>query len=148
MVLCGRWDIMYRSYCIENNLRVDQISLQKYTDAVILDLNEQISLHPNLKFYIVGCSFVPNKTAVIWSKVNLNESYLKKIINTDLFKSTSDFEETYTTGINTKLIEFCKNKNNVIFIDRNAPLKEINSKYRIYRNNKGIFEDQIGRAHV
>ena len=143
VVLCGRWDIMYRSYCIENNLRVDQISLQKYTDAVILDLNEQISLHPNLKFYIVGCSFVPNKTAVIWSKVNLNESYLKKIINTDLFKSTSDFEETYTTGINTKLIEFCKNKNNVIFIYRIAPLKEINSKYRIYRNNKGIFEDPL-----
>lgn len=77
VVLCGRWDILYRSYCTENNLQVNQTSLQKYTDAVISDLNEQISLHPNFKFYIVGCSFVPNKTAVIWSKVNTNSSFLK-----------------------------------------------------------------------
>ena len=143
VVLCGRWDILYRSYCTENNLQVNQNSLQMYTDAIISDLYEQISLHPNLKFYIVGCSFVPNKTAVIWSKVNLNESYLKKIINTDLFKITSDFEETYTTEINTKLIEFCKNKSNVIFIDRNTPLKENNTKYSLYKKNKGIFEDPL-----
>ena len=143
VVLCGRWDILYRSYCTENNLQVNQTSLQKYTDAVISDLSEQISLHPNLKFYIVGCSFVPNKTAVIWSKVNTNSSFLKNIINFDLFKITSDFEETYTTEINTKIIEFCKNQINVVFIDRNLPLKEGNNKYSLYKKNKGVFEDPL-----
>ena len=143
VVLCGRWDILYRSYCTENDLQVNQTSLQKYTDAVISDLNEQISLHPNLQFYIVGCSFVPNNTAVIWSKVNLNETSLKKIINTDLFKITSDFEEKYTTEINTKLIEFCENNSNLVFIDRNTPLKESNTKYNLYNKNIGIFEDPL-----
>ena len=143
VVLCGRWDILYRSYCTENNLQENQTSLQKYTDAVLADLNEQISLHPNLKFYIVGCSFVPNKTAVIWSKVNLNESFLEKIINTELFKRTVDFERNHTEILNRKLISYCKNSSNVEFIDRNIPLARAEAKYSLFKDNIGIFEDPL-----
>ena len=143
VVLCGRWDILYRSYCTENNLQLNQTSLQKYTDAVISDLNEQISLHPNLKFYIVGCSFVPNKTAVIWTKVNLSESFLEKFINLELFRRTVDFERNHTAIINSKLISYCKNSSNVEFIDRNIPLARDEAKYSLFKDNHGIFEDPL-----
>ena len=143
VVLCGRWDILYRSYCTENNLQLNQTSLQKYTDAVISDLNEQISLHPNLKFYIVGCSFVPNKTAVIWTKVNLSESILEKFINLELFRRTVDFERNHTAIINSKLISYCKNSSNVEFIDRNIPLARDEAKYSLFKDNTGIFEDPL-----
>ena len=143
VVLCGRWDILYRSYCTENNLQLNQTSLQKYTDAVISDLNEQISLHPNLKFYIVGCSFVPNKTAVIWTKVNLSESFLEKFINLELFRRTVDFERNHTAIINSKLISYCKNSSNVEFIDRNIPLARDEAKYSLFKDNTGIFEDPL-----
>ena len=143
VVLCGRWDILYRSYCTENNLQLNQTSLQKYTDAVISDLNEQISLHPNLKFYIVGCSFVPNKTAVIWTKVNLSESFLEKFINLELFRRTVDFERNHTAIINSKLISYCKNSSNVEFIDRNIPLARDEAKYSLFKDNNGIFEDPL-----
>ena len=143
VVLCGRWDILYRSYCTENNLQLNQTSLQKYTDAVISDLNEQISLHPNLKFYIVGCSFVPNKTAVIWTKVNLSESFLEKFINLELFRRTVDFERNHTAIINRKLISYCKNSSNVEFIDRNIPLARDEAKYSLFKDNTGIFEDPL-----
>ena len=143
VVLCGRWDILYRSYCTENNLQLNQTSLQKYTDAVISDLNEQISLHPNLKFYIVGCSFVPNKTAVIWTKVNLSESFLEKFINLELFRRTVDFERNHTAIINNKLISYCKNSSNVEFIDRNIPLARDEAKYSLFKDNTGIFEDPL-----
>lgn len=143
VVLCGRWDILYRSYCTENNLQLNQTSLQKYTDAVISDLNEQISLHPNLKFYIVGCSFVPNKTAVIWTKVNLSESFLEKFINLELFRRTVDFERNHTAIINSKLISYCKNYSNVEFIDRKIPLARDEAKYSLFKDNTGIFEDPL-----
>ena len=143
VVLCGRWDILYRSYCTENNLQLNQTSLQKYTDAVISDLNEQISLHPNLKFYIVGCSFEPNKTAVIWTKVNLSESFLEKFINLELFRRTVDFERNHTAIINSKLISYCKNSSNVEFIDRNIPLARDEAKYSLFKDNTGIFEDPL-----
>ena len=143
VVLCGRWDILYRSYCTENNLQLNQTSLQKYTDEVISDLNEQISLHPNLKFYIVGCSFVPNKTAVIWTKVNLSESFLEKFINLELFRRTVDFERNHTAIINSKLISYCKNSSNVEFIDRNIPLARDEAKYSLFKDNTGIFEDPL-----
>ena len=143
VVLCGRWDILYRSYCTENNLQLNQTSLQKYTDAVISDLNEQISLHPNLKFYIVGCSFIPNKTAVIWTKVNLSESFLEKFINLELFRRTVDFERNHTAIINSKLISYCKNSSNVEFIDRNIPLARDEAKYSLFKDNTGIFEDPL-----
>ena len=143
VVLCGRWDILYRSYCSENSLQQNKESLQNYIDAVIADLDEQITIHPNLRFYIIGNSFVPNKTAVIWSKVNLNDTFLKYIINIDLFKVTGDFEEARTRELNTKLFRYSENKNNVVFIDRNSPLKDSDNKYTLYKKNKRIFEDPL-----
>ncbi|MDY5064862.1 MAG: hypothetical protein SPE82_09190, partial [Succinivibrio sp.] len=143
VVLCGRWDILYKSYCAENNIHQNKESLQNYTDAVIADLNEQIAIHPTLKFYIIGNSFVPNKTAVIWSKINFNKSILKEIIKIDMFKVTNDFEEPYTTIINKKLITYCSKNINVKYIDRNIPLKTGKYKYTLFKDNTGIFEDPL-----
>ena len=142
VILCGRWDILFKTYCEENNLNRDKRSFEKYSSAIARDLKEQMIIHRDLKFYIVGNSFVPNKTAVTWGKIDLNKSFLNKLLNTDSFVLSKDYENEYNNIINCRLKELDRDFNNVYYIDRNVPFKSKN-KYIIFKDDSRIFEDQI-----
>ena len=142
IVLCGRWEILYDAYCKDNNLPKDKATFNKYLSAVINDLKEQISLHPNLKFYIVGNSYNPNQTSIILTNIAISDSAIKHVINTKTAKLLKDYKDWKTDLINKKLEEFCNSTSNAIFIDRNVPLITKDG-FVLYKNNVAVFYDPM-----
>ena len=142
VVLCGRWEILYDAYCKDNNLPKDKATFNKYLGAVINDLKEQISLHPNLKFYIVGNSYNPNQTSIILTNIAISDSAIKHVINTKTAKLLKDYKDWKTDLINKKLEEFCNSTSNAIFIDRNVPLITKDG-FVLYKNNVAVFYDPM-----
>ena len=142
IVLCGRWEILYDAYCKDNNLPKDKATFNKYLSAVINDLKEQISLHPNLKFYIVGNSYNPNQTSIILTNIAISDSAIKHVINTKTAKLLKDYKDWKTDLINKKLEEFCNSTSNAIFIDRNVPLITKDG-FVLYKYNVAVFYDPM-----
>ena len=142
IVLCGRWEILYDAYCQDNNLPKDKTTFNKYLSAVINDLKEQISLHHNLKFYIVGNSYNPNQTSIILTNIAISDSAIKHVLNTKNAKLLKDYKDWKTDLTNKKLEEFCNSTSNAIFIDRNIPLITKDG-FVLYKNNVSVFNDPM-----
>ncbi|MGN0916241.1 MAG: acyltransferase family protein [Succinivibrio sp.] len=142
VVLCGRWEILYDAYRTDNNLPKNKESFDKYLAAVIDDLKEQIVLHKNLKFYLVGNSYNPNQTSIILTNVILSGSAIKHVINTNNALILKDYKDNKTDLINKKLKEFSDSMPNVSFIDRNVPLITKDG-FILHKDNVGIFYDPM-----
>lgn len=140
VVLCGRWEVMYKDYCEENNLPLDKNSFEKYTDDVIKDLGEQIHAHKNLKFYIVGNSYVPNQSAVILSHLATSDGLYNYVINRKKAKFLTNYKDWMSVLVNEKIKKFCDSVSNATFIDRNVPLIT-NKGFLVIKDNEVIFRD-------
>lgn len=141
VILAGRWDIQYDLYCAQMNVSRSEQVFHDYIDLVIHDLKEQISLHPNLKFYIVGLAMVTDKVHLNWSSLNLENSFLSRFVNVKQYHVSKDFYEENNNYVNSKLIRFADEFDNVTFIDRNKPVDKGNGLYSVFENGSPMFLD-------
>lgn len=135
VILSSRWDGYYTHYLMEENLRTNDKTYADYVNLVISDLNEEISKYPKLKFYIVNSGISTSHSIINCLKVNLKDSFLSHILNTDKCKVTKDFSEGNMDKMNEALEKFASSHDNVFIIDRNKPIAIGNGFYKTYSDN-------------
>ncbi len=142
VVITNHYLSYYGEYLKENNLERNAISFNIYVDAVLKDLNEQISLYPNLHFYICTDGISIPISAAEQSKVDLKGSWLNTIMRSGITNSI-DVVAYENNVIVDKFNEFAKNINNVFIINRLETFKDQNYQdlYKIIENNVNLFVD-------
>lgn len=139
VVLSNRWDVQYEKYCYEYKLKKSDSNFERYLEAVIHDLDEQISLHPKLKFYIISNAIMVDKTHTFFTSVDLTNSFLGKLFDKKKYETGVDSSEKLNRIVNSKLKEYSKNKANVKFIDRDAPIRNEDGTYSFTYDDKPLF---------
>lgn len=137
VILASRWDLYYTIYLIEKNLRTSDKTYSDYIKLILSDLDEEISMHPNLKFYIVNSGLATAHSIINCLRVNLKNSFLSNILNTNKCKVTKDYSKDYTDKMNIALKTFADNHENVVLIDRNIPISIGDGFYKTY-SDKGV----------
>ena len=135
VVLANRWDLYYTEYLLDSNLRNKDYNFPKYVKVLVEDITEQVKLHPELQFYIVGEGILVSSQVVNCLKIDLKESFLKNILNSDKCKSTKNFFDDKVNSINDTFIELTKNYKNIHFIERNKPLELNKGFYKTYSDD-------------
>ena len=113
-----------------------------YVDAIIKDFNEQISLYPNLHFYICSDGINIPVSIVEQSKIDLKDSILQTFMRTGI-TTTIDMYAYENSVILTKLKEYAKTKRNVYIINRLETFKDDScaNNYKIILDNKNLYID-------
>lgn len=137
VILSSRWDAYYSFYLMEEHLRTNDKTYSDYVNLIVSDLNEEISKYPNLKFYIVNNGISTSHSIINCLKVDLKNSFLSKILNTDKCKVTKDFSEGHMDKMNAALQKFADSHDNVVLIDRNIPISIGDGFYKTY-SDKGV----------
>lgn len=75
VVLANRWDLYYTEYLLDNNLRNKDYNFPKYVKVLVEDITEQVKLHPELQFYIVGEGILVSSQVVNCLKIDLKDSF-------------------------------------------------------------------------
>lgn len=132
VVLANRWDLYYTEYLLDNNLRNKDYNFPKYVKVLVEDITEQVKLHPELQFYIVGEGILVSSQVVNCLKIDLKDSFLKNILNSDKCKSTKNFFDDKVRSLNDTLKSLTKEYKNLHFIERNKPLELNNGFYKTY----------------
>lgn len=135
VVLANRWDLYYTEYLLDNNLRNKDYNFSKYVKVLVEDITEQVKLHPELQFYIVGEGILVSSQVVNCLKIDLKDSFLKNILNSDKCKSTKNFFDDKVRSLNDTLKSLTKEYKNLHFIERNKPLELNNGFYKTYSDN-------------
>lgn len=135
VVLANRWDLYYTEYLLDNNLRNKDYNFPKYVKVLVEDITEQVKLHPELQFYIVGEGILVSSQVVNCLKIDLKDSFLKNILNSDKCKSTKNFFDDKVRSLNDTLKSLTKEYKNLHFIERNKPLELNNGFYKTYSDN-------------
>lgn len=144
VIIANKWDVYIQQYAKDFNLENETFNLllDKYMDAMYSDLDEQVLIHPELNFYIVGQGIEIDKKTVDCSKINITKSFLKNIIDDKKCKITRAYNEITMPQINQKLKTYAKFRDNVFFIDRNKILEVGNHQYRTVDDNRNaLFSD-------
>lgn len=141
VILCNRWDIQYDNYISDRKLKNNNKIYMQYIHDVIKDLDEQIIIHPELNFYIIGVAINPNKRKINGSFVKLNNSILSKFLKTADDETSSDMNKIQNTITNKELTMYAASRDNVKFIDRNEPINNGNAKYKMIDNGHPLFSD-------
>ena len=139
VILSNRWDIQYGKYCYEYNLEKSDNTFNQYLGAVIKDVDEQISLHPNLNFYIISDAITVDKTHTNFASLDLANSILGKIFDKKKYKTSADNTEKLNKIVNNRLKEYSINKANVKFIDRDTPIRNADGTYFLTYDGKPLF---------
>lgn len=135
VVLANRWDLYYTEYLLDNNLRNKDYNFPKYVNVLVEDITEQVKQHPELQFYIVGEGILVSSQVVNCLKIDLKDSFLKNILNSDKCKSTKNFFDDKVRSLNDTLKSLTKEYKNLHFIERNKPLELNNGFYKTYSDN-------------
>ena len=135
VVLANRWDLYYTEYLLNNNLRNKDYNFPKYVKVLVEDITEQVKLHPELQFYIVGEGILVSSQVVNCLKIDLKDSFLKNILNSDKCKSTKNYFDDKVRSLNVTLKSLTKEYKNLHFIERNKPLELNNGFYKTYSDN-------------
>lgn len=137
VVLANRWDLYYTEYLLDNNLRNKDYNFPKYVKVLVDDLVEQVEKHPKLKFYIVGEGILVSSQVVDCLKIDLKDSFLKKLLNSEKCKSTKNHFDDKVNSLNDTFKLLTKKYPNLYFIERNKPIELSNGFYRTY-SDRGI----------
>ena len=142
VVITNHFLAYYGEYLKENNLKRNSDSIQLYVDAIIKDFNEQISLYPNLHFYICSDGINIPVSIVEQSKIDLKDSILQTFMRTGI-TTTIDMYAYENSVILTKLKEYAKTKRNVYIINRLETFKDDScaNNYKIILDNKNLYID-------
>ena len=141
VILCNRWDVQYDNYLASKKLKDSNEVYKQYLQDVIKDLDEQISLHKELHFYIVGVAINPLKSKISGSKLDLKNSLLKNLLNDFDNESTVDSNKKLNLITNSALKQYANKKINVTFIDRNIPIDNTDGTYNLKYQGYPIFSD-------
>ena len=135
VVLANRWDLYYTEYLLDNNLRNKDNNFPKYVKVLVEDITEQVKLHPELQFYIVGEGILVSSQVVNCLKIDLKDSFLKNILNSDKCKSTKNYFDDKVRSLNDTLKSLTKEYKNLHFIERNKPLELNKGFYKTYSDD-------------
>ena len=135
VVLANRWDLYYTDYLLDNNLRNKDYNFPKYVKVLVEDITEQVKLHPELQFYIVGEGILVSSQVINCLKIDLKDSFLKNILNSDKCKSTKNYFDDRVRALNDTLKSLTKEYKNLHSIERNKPLELNNGFYKTYSDN-------------
>lgn len=141
VILCNRWDVQYDNYLASKKLKDSNEVYKQYLQDVIKDLDEQISIHKELHFYIVGVAINPLKSKISGSKLDLKNSLLKNLLNDFDNESTVDSNKKLNLITNSALKQYANKKINVTFIDRNIPIDNTDGTYNLKYQGYPIFFD-------
>ena len=140
VILANNWHYAYIVYLNEKQLQNNRTSLNLFIKDLLLDFDEQMSLHPDLKFYIVGQGIYISKDKVVCVNATLRKSFLSYLMNVDECRLTGDYLDGDGDVINKALKEYADKRSNVKFIDRNIPLKK-GSLFMTFADNSPLFGD-------
>ena len=144
VILSSRWTTQYKNYLKEKNLLASDKTYSKYMDDIIKDIDEQIKKYPKLHFYIIGTAFCPGWEYINRTQLDLKDSLLEPLMSKKFYMISSDFNKKYNDYTNDRLQEYANSHNNVIYIDRNIPLKVGGGKYRMTDDHEiPLFYDPI-----
>lgn len=141
VLLSNNWYIYYQLYREENHLNHGTDAVKQYMSDLVKDLSEQVNLHKDLDFYIIGQGFYTTKNKVICSSADFSKSFLGYFISQESCEFSGDYLEGYGEIINKAFADFAKEHNNVHFINRNVPLKLNDTFYKIVDNKAPLFID-------
>lgn len=142
VVLSNRWDGYAMFYYKEHNLEHNDKNFNKFIDAMISDLQQVVRNYPNLKFYILSQGITLNDKILNCLKINLNDSILNKVLDSNECKVSKDYQAITRITIDHALYDLEKNNRNVTIIDRNKAIELGNGFYRTVDNNVPLFFDQ------
>lgn len=137
VVLANRWDLYFIDYRLDNHVSDEDHNFFKYVKVLIEDISEQVELHPELDFYIVGEGILVSNQVVDCLKLNLKDSFLKTILNQEKCKSTKNHFDDKANSLNDTFKLLTKKYSNLHYIDRNKPIELSNGFYRTY-SDRGI----------
>ena len=140
VILANNWYYAYNLYLKEKKLDNNRTSLDLFLHDLLQDLDEQISLHPQLEFYIVGQGIYTTTDKVLCVNASLNKSLLSYLVNEEECKFTRDYLDGDGDIINRALKEYANQHQNVKFIDRNIPLKK-GSIFKTFADKNSLFGD-------
>lgn len=142
VIITSHFLAYYGEYLKENKLNRNAEGLNLYVHTVIKDLDEQISLYPNLNFFICTDGISVPLSYVEQSKLDLRDSFLKHILRTGITTSI-DISAYENEIILNQFNEYAKTKNNVIIINRLNTFKSNQKKklYDIVSNDINLFFD-------
>ena len=107
----------------------------------MLILDEQIKLHPNLKFFIVGNGITISETANSFAQLDLTNSFLHYFVNSSNLALQKDLLNDFSNLLQKKLQAYALTRKNVFVIDRRNALKASENSYYIIKNNYSLFKD-------
>lgn len=142
VVLSNRWDGYAMFYNKEHNLESNDANFKKFIAAMISDLQQVVRNHPNLKFYVLSQGITLNDKILNCLKINLNDSILNKVLDSNECKVSKDYQAKTRITIDHALYDLEKNNRNVTIIDRNKAIELGNGFYRTVDNNVPLFFDQ------
>jgi hypothetical protein len=140
VILANNWRYAYEIYMLEHKLKNTKENREHFIKDLLSDLDEQISLHPDLKFYIVGQGIYTSKDKVVCVNASLKKSILSYLVDQDECKLTRDYLDEDVDAINEGLKAFAEKHSNVKFIDRNLSLKK-GDLFMTYAENSPLFKD-------
>ena len=140
VILSNNWRYAYEVYMLEHKLTNNQKNLKQFMHDLLQDLDEQISLHPQLKFYIVGQGIYTTKDKVVCVNASLKKSLLSYLVNEEECKVTRDYLDGDGDIINRAIKEYADKRSNVKFIDRNIALKN-GTLFITFKDNSPLFAD-------
>ena len=140
VLITNYWQIYYRNYLKEYNLHDNHSNLNSYYDLLLTDLDEQIQKYPNITFYLAGPTVVTTKELALSSFLNLENSFLKKILNWNNAYSV-DFESFANRLFEKKLDDYSKNRSNVKIIKRSDFTRISDNLYLIKKDKFGLYSD-------
>ena len=88
-----------------------------------------------MQFYIVGEGILVSSQVINCLKIDLKDSFLKNILNSDKCKSTKNYFDDRVRALNDTLKSLTKEYKNLHFIERNKPLELNNGFYKTYSDN-------------
>lgn len=141
VIISNRYDVQMLPYLQDLGAALTDDTVKMFANDLVSDLNSQISQYPNLKFYITGQGIVVQKDVVNCAKLDLKKLFYSEFIDKEKCDRTTDANEKFRNIIDNALIEYANSHDNVEFIDRNAPLYDSESWYRVRVSDKPVFED-------
>ena len=136
VILSSRWTTQYKNYLKEKKLLASDETYSLYIDDIIKDIDEQIEIHPNIHFYIIGTAFCPGWEYINRTQLDLKETFLETLMSKKNYMTSSDFNKKYNDYTNERLQDYANTHKNVSYIDRNKPLKVEDGKYRMTDDNE------------
>lgn len=140
VILANNWFIYAMEHECKSLHNITDAQFNSYVNDLLKMFDEEIVLHPELKFYIVGQGIYTSQTIAACSQADFKDSVLKHIINQSYCSTTIDYQKKYTEALNKALSKYAEDRINVEFIDRNTPLVE-GDFFKTTFDNKALFRD-------